>query len=42
MQFYLGPMTLYKAKESRAIIVFVAFVTLAFIEMFVSGRTVGF
>jgi len=42
MQFYLGPMVLYKAKESRAIIVFVAFITLTFIEMFVSGTTVGF
>jgi hypothetical protein len=42
MQFYLGPMTLYKAKESRAIFVFVAFITLTFIEMFVSGTTVGF
>jgi len=42
MQFYLGPMTLYKAKESRAIIVFVAFITLTFIEMFVSGTTAGF
>jgi len=42
MQFYLGPMTLYKAKESRAIFVFVAFITLTFIELFVSGTTVGF
>jgi len=42
MRFYLGPMTLYKAKESRAIIVFVAFITLTFIEMLVPGRTVGF
>lgn len=42
MQFYLGPMTLYKAKESRAIIVFVAFIALTFIEMLVSGTTVGF
>jgi hypothetical protein len=42
MQFYLGPMTLYKAKENRAIIVFVAFITLTFIEMRVSGTTVGF
>jgi len=42
MQFYLGPMTLYKVKESRAIVVFVAFVALTFIEMFVSGTTVDF
>ena len=42
MQFYLGPMTLYKAKESRAIIVFVAFIALTFIEMYVLGTTVGF
>jgi len=42
MQFYLGPMTLYKAKESRAIVVFVAFIVLTFIEMFVLGTTVGF
>lgn len=42
MQFYLGPMALYKAKESRAIVVFVAFIALTFIEMFVSGTTVGF
>ncbi len=42
MQFYLGPMTLYRAKESRAIVVFVAFVAWTFIEMFVFGTTVGF
>jgi len=42
MQFYLGPMTLYNAKQSRAIIVFVALIALTFIEMFVSGTTVGF
>jgi len=42
MQFYLGPMTLYKAKESRAIVVFVAFIALTFIEVFVSGTTVSF
>lgn len=42
MQFYLGPRTLYKAKESRAIVVFVAFIALTFIEMFVSCTTVGF
>ena len=42
MQFYLGPMTLYNAKQSRAIIVFVAFIALTFIEMFVVGTTVGF
>ncbi|MEM3403506.1 MAG: YIP1 family protein [Nitrososphaeria archaeon] len=42
IQFYLGPMTLYKAKENRAILVFVVFITLTFIEMFVLGTTVGF
>ena len=42
MQFYLGPMTLYRAKESRAIVVFVAFIAWTFIEMFVFGTTVGF
>ncbi|MFQ6064819.1 MAG: YIP1 family protein [Candidatus Bathyarchaeia archaeon] len=42
MQFYLGPMTLYKAKQGRAIVVFVAFIALTFIEMFVLGTTVGF
>ena len=41
MQFYLGPMTLYKAQESRAVVVFTSFVALAFIEMFVFGTTVG-
>jgi hypothetical protein len=35
-------MTLYTAKESRAIVVFVAFISLTFIEMFVLGTTVGF
>jgi len=42
MQLYLGPMTLYRAKEGRAIVVFVALIALTFIEMFVSGTTVGF
>jgi len=42
MQFYLGPMTLYNAKQGRAIIVFVALIALTFIEMFVTGTTVGF
>jgi hypothetical protein len=41
MQFYLGPMTLYKAKEGRAISIYVAFIALTFIEMFISGTTVG-
>ncbi len=41
MQFYLGPMTLYKAKQSRAIIVFTSFIALAFIEMFLFGTTVS-
>jgi len=41
MQFYLGPMTLYKAKENRAIVVFTSFIALAFIEMFMFGTTVG-
>ena len=42
MQFYLGPMILYRAKESRAIVVFVALIALTFIEMSVLGTTVGF
>jgi len=42
MQFYLGPMILYSAQESRAIVVFVALIALTFIEMFVLGTTVGF
>jgi hypothetical protein len=42
MQFYLGPKTLYNAKESRAIVVFAGFIALSFIEMFVRGTTVGF
>jgi len=40
MQFYLGPMTLYKAKESRAIVVFMALIALTFVQMFVFGTTV--
>jgi hypothetical protein len=42
MQFYVGPKELYKAKEGWAIVVFVALIALAFIEMFVLGSTVGF
>lgn len=42
MQFYIGPRELYKAKESRAIVVFVALIALTFIEMFVFGTTAGF
>lgn len=42
MQFYLGPMVLYRVKEGRAIIVFVAFIAMTLVEMFVSGTTVGF
>jgi len=42
MQFYLGPLVLYKAKEGRAIVVFVALIAAAFIEMFTHGTTVGF
>ena len=42
MQFYVGPRELYKAKESRAIVVFVVMIALTFIEMFVLGTTVGF
>ncbi|MEM2940370.1 MAG: YIP1 family protein [Thermoproteota archaeon] len=42
MQFYLGPMVLYRVKEGKAIIVFVFFITIAFIEMFVAGTTVNF
>jgi hypothetical protein len=39
MQFYLGPMNLYQARQSRAIAVFVAFIAATFIEMFVRGTT---
>jgi len=35
-------MTLYGAKEERAIVVFVFFVALSFIEMFAFGSTAGF
>jgi hypothetical protein len=42
IQFYLGPMTLYRAKEGRAIAVFAALIALSFIEMFVLGTTVSF
>lgn len=42
MQFYIGPRELYKAKESRAIVLFTAMIALTFIEMFVLGSTVGF
>ena len=41
MQFYLGPMIIYKAKEGRAIVVFTAFIAITFIQMFVFGTTVG-
>ena len=41
MQFYIGPMILYSAKESKAIAIFTSFVAMAFIEMFVFGTTVG-
>jgi len=41
MQFYMGPMTLYKARGGRAIVVFVAFIAMSFIEMFVLGKTAG-
>jgi hypothetical protein len=41
MQFYLGPLTLYNAKEGRAIAVFVVFIAAAFIEMFTLGTTAG-
>lgn len=41
MQFYIGPKTLYKAREGRAIVIFVAFIAMSFIEMFVLGKTAG-
>jgi len=41
MQFYLGPMTLYRAREGRATVVFVVLIASTFIEMFVLGTTVG-
>jgi len=42
MQFYIGPRELYRAKENRALLIFVVMIALAFIEMFVTGTTVGF
>jgi hypothetical protein len=42
MQFYVGPRELYKAKESRALVVFVVLIAFTFIEMVVLGTTVGF
>jgi len=42
IQFHLGPAALYRAKESGAIVVFVAFIALTFLEMFVLGTAVGF
>jgi hypothetical protein len=42
MQFYIGPMTLYRTGEGKAIVVFVVFISLSFIEMFVLGKTTGF
>ena len=42
MQFYLGPLALYNAKEGRAIVVFVALIAATFIEMFTLGTTAGF
>jgi len=42
MQFYLGPLVLYNAKEGRAIFVFVVLITATFIEMFVLGTTAAF
>jgi hypothetical protein len=42
MQFYLGPRVLYRVKEGRAIIVFVVFIAMTFVEMIASGTTVGF
>jgi len=40
MQFYLGPMALYRVKQSKAIIIFTSFIALSFIEMYVFGTTV--
>ncbi|MBS7614707.1 hypothetical protein KEJ18_03120 [Candidatus Bathyarchaeota archaeon] len=42
MQFYVGPLVLYNAKEGRAIFVFVALIAAVFIEMFTLGTTAGF
>ena len=42
LQLYLGPKILYKAKESRALVVLALLIALTFIEMFVLGTTVGF
>jgi len=41
-QLYMGPMVLYKAKEGGAMFVFVCLIALTFIEMFITGTTVGF
>ena len=42
MQLYIGPKTLYKVKESRAIVFLALMLALTFIEMFVMGTTVEF
>jgi hypothetical protein len=42
LQLYLGPLFLYEVKEGRAIFIFVSLIALTFIEMFVTGTTVGF
>jgi hypothetical protein len=42
IQLYLGPLVLYEVKEGRAIFIFVSLIALTFIEMFVTGTTVGF
>ena len=39
MQFYFGPMTLYKVGENKAMLIFVSFIALTFIEKFVLGTT---
>lgn len=42
IQFYFGPKVLYRAKESLALLFIATIVALAFIEMFLTGTTVGF
>jgi hypothetical protein len=42
LQLYIGPKTLYKAKESRALVFLTIILTLTFFEMLTRGTTVGF
>jgi hypothetical protein len=42
LQLYIGPKTLYKVKESRALVFLTIILALTFIEMLTRGTTVGF